>query len=365
MLFRSSLAPEHGPVPLPELTEGWYLGLAVKEPQKGIQGARVVLVNVIEVLEDGGVRAEVGAAAAAQVKEGEALLLFRPVKSTTAKLKRLPDIAPLEQSNQKNAGLTNEAQLLQSRNNLQAIAMAMHSYHDKYGCFPPAVVNGPDGKPWHSWRVLILPYVRGDEIYNQYRFDEPWNGPNNSKLLTKMPQVYSDPIHGENKDFYTHYVVPTGDDTIFSAEGVKMSGKDDRDFGSHGRAIQQIGDGTSDTILVVPATPDQKIPWMKPEDLEVGISIPDLGKADSIPTPYLMGDAKGALVAFADCRVRTLKEQLSGEVLWQLLTRNEGVVINDSVLNDQDAEPSEGPPKAVIRIIKQGAETKALLELRR
>ena len=58
-----SLAPEHGPVPLPELTEGWYLGLAVKEPQKGIQGARVVLVNVNEVLEDGGVRAEVGAAA--------------------------------------------------------------------------------------------------------------------------------------------------------------------------------------------------------------------------------------------------------------------------------------------------------------
>ena len=40
------------------------------------------------------------------------------------------------------------------------------------------MVKGPDGRPWHSWRVLILknaphPY---SELYNAYRFDEPWDG---------------------------------------------------------------------------------------------------------------------------------------------------------------------------------------------
>ena len=42
---------------------------------------------------------------------------------------------------------------------LNQIGLALHTYHDAYGSFPPAFVRGPDGRPWHSWRVLILPYL--------------------------------------------------------------------------------------------------------------------------------------------------------------------------------------------------------------
>ena len=45
------------------------------------------------------------------------------------------------------------------QNNLKQLALAFHNYHDSYGHFPPAAIIGPDGKPWHSWRVLILPFV--------------------------------------------------------------------------------------------------------------------------------------------------------------------------------------------------------------
>jgi prepilin-type processing-associated H-X9-DG protein len=346
------------------LMEGWFLGLLTGDPKQGLQGAKVIRVKVTEIEEEGRVRAEVGAAAAPQLKAGATLMLFRPVKTTTAKLKRLPDIAPLEESKQREPGLGDQAKLIQSRNNLKQIGLAMHNFHDVYGRFPPAVVNGPDGKPWHSWRVFLLPFLEESETYNQYRFDEPWDGPNNRKLLSKMPKAYSDPIHGENKDFYTHYVVPTGDDTIFSAEGAKMADKNDKSVLNGGRGIQQITDGTSNTLLAVPATPDQKIPWMKPEDFEVGISIPDLGAKDSIPTPYLMGDSRGAPVLFADGSVRTIKAGLSGEILLPLLTRNGGEVINDVVLSGQEADHHAGPPTPVIRIIQQGGETKALLELR-
>lgn len=364
-LKAASLQQDHGPIPQPDLIEGWYLGLAVSEPQRGIQGSRVVRVKVNEILEDGGARVEVGPGAAAQLKAGEALMLFRPVKTTTAKLKLLPDIAPLDEAAARGDAVAGESKLIQSKNNLKQIVLAMHNYHDVYGQFPPAVVNGPDGKPWHSWRVLILPFLDGNDVYNQYRFDEPWDGPNNRKLLSQMPKIYSDPIHGENKEFYTHYVLPTGDDTIFAADGIDMADKADKRFMGSGRGIRDVLDGTSNTILAVSATPEQKIPWMKPEDFEVGVTIPDVGKKDSIPTPYAVGSGKGGPVAFADGSVRTITDAMTGEVLLALLTRAGAEVIDNAAFAGGGDEPAAGPPSPVIRIIKKGAETKAVLELKR
>ena len=74
--------------------------------------------------------------------------------------------------------------------NLKQIALALHNYHDQYKTFPPAFVNGPDGKAWHSWRVLILPFLGEEKLYAEYRFDEPWNGPRNSLLLKRRPDVF-------------------------------------------------------------------------------------------------------------------------------------------------------------------------------
>ena len=42
----------------------------------------------------------------------------------------------------------------------------------------------------HSWRVLLLPYLDQLELYNAYRFDEPWDGPNNRLLADRMPRHY-------------------------------------------------------------------------------------------------------------------------------------------------------------------------------
>ncbi len=67
-------------------------------------------------------------------------------------------------------------------NHLRQIALALHDYHQVYGCLPPAHVDGPGGKPMHSWRVLILPFLHYDELYRQYDFAEPWDGPKNSLL---------------------------------------------------------------------------------------------------------------------------------------------------------------------------------------
>src|SRR5579871_4350512 len=74
--------------------------------------------------------------------------------------------------------------------NLQHIGLALHQYHIEYGSFPPAYIADKNGRPIHSWRTLILPYMDLSpqysrshlELYNRYRFDEPWNGPHNAAL---------------------------------------------------------------------------------------------------------------------------------------------------------------------------------------
>src|SRR5262245_66359 len=75
----------------------------------------------------------------------------------------------------------------QCKNNLKQIALALLNYESRYGTFPPAYVADESGKPMHSWRVLILPDLDQQALYNDYNFSEPWDGPNNSRLLTRIP----------------------------------------------------------------------------------------------------------------------------------------------------------------------------------
>lgn len=79
--------------------------------------------------------------------------------------------------------------------NLRAIGLALQAYHADHGCYPPAYMADASGRPLHSWRVLILPYLGEPELFRAYRFDEPWDGPNNARLATWMPELYQCPAH--------------------------------------------------------------------------------------------------------------------------------------------------------------------------
>src|SRR5262245_3382414 len=51
------------------------------------------------------------------------------------------------------------ARRMQCLNNLKQIALALHNYDATYGSLPPAYIADASGKPMHSWRVLILPFL--------------------------------------------------------------------------------------------------------------------------------------------------------------------------------------------------------------
>lgn len=80
------------------------------------------------------------------------------------------------------SGAREAARRAQCSNNLKQIAFSLHSYHDRYGCFPPAYIADEEGKPMHSWRVLILPFIEEQALYDRYAFTEPWDGPSNRRL---------------------------------------------------------------------------------------------------------------------------------------------------------------------------------------
>ncbi|MGY8769640.1 MAG: DUF1559 family PulG-like putative transporter [Pirellulales bacterium] len=52
----------------------------------------------------------------------------------------------------------NAAVTIQCQSHLNMLSMALINYQDTHGSFPPAYIPDKNGKPMHSWRVLILPF---------------------------------------------------------------------------------------------------------------------------------------------------------------------------------------------------------------
>ena len=69
-------------------------------------------------------------------------------------------------------------------------------YRDSWGQWPPVYTVDHEGKPLHSWRVLILPYLNDYanlRLYHSIRLNEPWNSRFNSRFHNKMPSVFRCP----------------------------------------------------------------------------------------------------------------------------------------------------------------------------
>ena len=346
-------------------TEGIYLGFFAPS-SRNLDGARIGRVQVVEVRKGGELTLQVGSGAVGMLQTGESVTLIRPVGSLTQEMEQLPDIAELEST-----AAPEESLRSQSLENLKQIGLALHNYHDTYQVFPPAIVLGPDGQPWHSWRVLLLPFLGQQPLYEAYRFDEPWNGPHNSKLLAQMPKVYSDPVHGENKEYFTHYAAAVGEGNhqaprvgkgmAFSPEGAQYDGKNIaslvRDQKSH-RRIGDFIDGTSNTIVVGSVSPDRRIPWLKPEDIIISLKddVPKIGSKEGFSAPYRRENGTGGLFVFGDGSVRELTTSTSVELLRAMLTIDGG-----DLLQDRSGGTPFVPNLTVIYIEKTAAGTIARL----
>ena len=187
------------------------------------------------------------------------------------------------------------------KSHLKQLLTALHSYHDKHFCFPPAYTLGPDGERWHSWRVRILPQLGEDALYAQYRFDEPWNGPHNAQLANRMPAAFGYP--GED---HAKFLAVVGRITAWPEH-----------FSSR---IQDFTDGTSNTVLLVESS-DSTVSWLEPRDLSFG-QVHNRHRAST--APRFMGRDGFAFVGLGDGDVRSLGAAFDRDRLGSILTPNSG-----------------------------------------
>lgn len=149
------------------------------------------------------------------------------------------------------------ARRIQCTNNLKQIALALANYEGTYGEYPPPYSVDSRGRPLHSWRVLILPFLEHQRLYDALNLDEPWDGPHNGPILRSAPlAVYCCPADPDAcTNGLTSYVAVVGPETLFPG-------------GGRSRTRAEITDGTARTVGVV-ETANARIPWMVPRDLEL------------------------------------------------------------------------------------------------
>lgn len=143
----------------------------------------------------------------------------------------------------------------QCLNNERQIALALLNYESAKGHFPPAYTTDANGKPLHSWRVLILPYLSEQATYNQFDLTEPWDSPKNLNAARYMPPAFACPSTSTTNSSNTNYVAVVDKGTVFPP-------------GGEGTKIEEIKDGLANTVIIV-ETGGAGIPWSSPDDMSI------------------------------------------------------------------------------------------------
>ena len=214
---------------------------------------------------------------------------------------------------------------MQCSYNLKDIGIALQCYHDEHRSLPPAYLCDEGGKPVHSWRVLILPYLQQDgrteaaELYKKYDFSEPWNGPKNINLAPAITALYQCPEEAHLGVSGVSYVAVVGGKTMWPGEKEIC--------------FRDVKDGLSKTIMVVEVA-GSGIQGSEPRDLNYGqlvlqINPPTGGGISSLHGKTWHSGANRVMVLFGDGSVTPLSNDLSPATLKRLLEINDGQPIGD------------------------------------
>ncbi|TWT78760.1 hypothetical protein CA13_01570 [Planctomycetes bacterium CA13] len=217
---------------------------------------------------------------------------------------------------------------MNGRGCLKQLALALHNYHTAHGCFPPAYLADASGQPMHSWRVLVLPYVEEQALYQQYDFTKAWDDPVNLRLVDQMPRVFHMPSEVES-DRFTNVVAVTGPGTAFQ--------------GSEAKRIEEFTDGIENTIVLTEIA-NSNLLWLEPRDIDVEKSVSDNPGPEDLTissSPW-----RDPCVLFADGNVNfSLTRKATLKVIQSLSTIQGGESMNLDEANKEgylaDAQSNE------------------------
>jgi len=186
----------------------------------------------------------------------------------------------------------------QCANNLKQIGLAFHNYELTYHGLPPAYTVDAMGRPLHSWRTLILPFLEQQSLYDTIDLTKPWDDPVNAEAYKTVIPCYQCPTVQEATTLTSYLAVATWDGCFRPKEP---------------RPLSEIEDGLSETILVLEVPAVHAAHWMSPLDADERV-VQGLGPEVEWPHP-------GAhQVLLADGSVRALSATLPAEVRRALIS---------------------------------------------
>jgi hypothetical protein len=147
----------------------------------------------------------------------------------------------------------------------------------------------------------LLPFLEESKLYREFHLNEPWDSPHNKELIARMPKVYQSRWLG-NVPGRTTFLAPVGEDTVFG------SGKPTR--------IQDITDGTSNTVVLVEVKPELAVPWTAPQDYVFDPAAPGRGLQVLDDGRFLAGLADGSVSQF--------RANVKPDLLLQLFRKSDG-----------------------------------------
>lgn len=204
-----------------------------------------------------------------------------------------------------------ESKRLGAANQLRQITLALHNYASAFGGLPPQALVDGNGKRLLSWRVLLLPFLDQQELFDQFHLDEPWDSEHNLPLSQKLPACYASPDHDLQqalKPGETVFVAP-----LYARSIMGRLGKPAR--------FEDVTDGTSNTILFVEAHSDQAVIWSRPADLPI---------ADQADLDALLRTYDGSfLIAFLDGSIRFVPSDTPLSRFLALLSIDGGEVVDE------------------------------------
>ncbi len=190
-------------------------------------------------------------------------------------------------------------------NNLKQLALAMHNYHDEYGSFPPAVVTDEDGQPLYSGRVLLLPYLEQEALYNLFDKTKAWDSPENLALSQTDIPTFIDPSSSDRDPGQTDFLFVVGAGTALDPPDAYSS-------------MAKLLDGTSNTLYLVDVA-NSGVLWSQPSDV-------DISQPMSLPAGNHPG---GNLTIFFDGHTSFLSKNTPPQTIRDMATAGGGESIGD------------------------------------
>jgi hypothetical protein len=153
---------------------------------------------------------------------------------------------------------------------------------------PPAHTFDAAGRPLHSWRTLILPYLGHEQVYDAIDLSKPWNDPANAQVFKTTISAFVCP--GANLPAgHTSYLA------VAAAGGCFLPDKP--------RQFSEITDDHSRTLMVLEADANHAVHWMAPVDADLSVVM-------GISPESKLNHPGGMTAAFVDASVRFLHANL-------------------------------------------------------